>query len=122
MTTSSLIIFFFSSRRRHTRFKCDWSSDVCSSDLPKLYAEFSAHPASCANFSKFLCERLAAPCRKTRIVARLSARSEMLEAGGTLVDEGVHAFLLVLRGGKRRGKAALRADAVGHRGVECTRR
>src|SRR5260370_38097367 len=28
------VFFFFSSRRRHTRFKCDWSSDVCSSDLP----------------------------------------------------------------------------------------
>src|SRR2546430_3693869 len=27
------ICFFFSSRRRHTRFDCDWSSDVCSSDL-----------------------------------------------------------------------------------------
>src|SRR5688572_31408020 len=27
--------FFFSSRRRHTRFDCDWSSDVCSSDLNK---------------------------------------------------------------------------------------
>src|SRR5260370_29806897 len=27
-----LYFFFFSSRRRHTRFKCDWSSDVCSSD------------------------------------------------------------------------------------------
>src|SRR5436190_6994144 len=26
--------FFFSSRRRHTRSLCDWSSDVCSSDLP----------------------------------------------------------------------------------------
>src|SRR5689334_23980268 len=26
-------IFFFSSRRRHTRWNCDWSSDVCSSDL-----------------------------------------------------------------------------------------
>src|SRR5437588_6963105 len=25
--------FFFSSRRRHTRSLCDWSSDVCSSDL-----------------------------------------------------------------------------------------
>src|SRR6266568_2640776 len=25
--------FFFSSRRRHTRWNCDWSSDVCSSDL-----------------------------------------------------------------------------------------
>src|SRR5260370_757443 len=29
----SLCFFFFSSRRRHRRFKCDWSSDVCSSDL-----------------------------------------------------------------------------------------
>src|SRR5260370_21680499 len=27
------VFFFFSSRRRNTRFKCDWSSDVCSSDL-----------------------------------------------------------------------------------------
>src|SRR2546430_13824042 len=26
-------LFVFSSRRRHTRFDCDWSSDVCSSDL-----------------------------------------------------------------------------------------
>src|SRR5256886_1290097 len=25
--------FFFESRRRHTSFDCDWSSDVCSSDL-----------------------------------------------------------------------------------------
>src|SRR5256886_11630444 len=28
-----IFFFFFSSRRRHTRFDCDWSSDVCSSDL-----------------------------------------------------------------------------------------
>src|SRR5260221_6901810 len=27
------VFFFFSSRRRHTRSLCDWSSDVCSSDL-----------------------------------------------------------------------------------------
>src|SRR2546430_8978031 len=33
--SNTLIVkcFFFSSRRRHTRFDCDWSSDVCSSDL-----------------------------------------------------------------------------------------
>src|SRR5256886_3855122 len=31
--TSVVAFFFFSSRRRHTRFDCDWSSDVCSSDL-----------------------------------------------------------------------------------------
>src|SRR4051812_50064289 len=30
----ALLFFFFSSRRRHTRLTCDWSSDVCSSDLP----------------------------------------------------------------------------------------
>src|SRR5438034_1195521 len=29
----SIFFFFFSSRRRHTRSLCDWSSDVCSSDL-----------------------------------------------------------------------------------------
>src|SRR5215469_18288156 len=28
------VFFFFSSRRRHTRSLRDWSSDVCSSDLP----------------------------------------------------------------------------------------
>src|SRR5437588_813736 len=30
---ASMTQFFFSSRRRHTRSLCDWSSDVCSSDL-----------------------------------------------------------------------------------------
>src|SRR6266478_4078170 len=33
------VFFFFSSRRRHTRFDCDWSSDVCSSDLPSANPE-----------------------------------------------------------------------------------
>src|SRR5260221_8604733 len=31
--------FFFSSRRRHTRSLCDWSSDVCSSDLEIVKAQ-----------------------------------------------------------------------------------
>src|SRR5438034_11696683 len=30
------VFFFFSSRRRHTRSLCDWSSDVCSSDLERV--------------------------------------------------------------------------------------
>src|SRR5438270_2343866 len=34
--------FFFSSRRRHTRFDCDWSSDVCSSDLGTLLPAMTA--------------------------------------------------------------------------------
>src|SRR2546430_1343551 len=36
MMVSLYVSFFFSSRRRHTRFDCDWSSDVCSSDLAKV--------------------------------------------------------------------------------------
>src|SRR5256886_13422952 len=39
--------FFCSSRRRHTRFDCDWSSDVCSSDLcgwpTSLYLSDNGH-------------------------------------------------------------------------------
>src|SRR2546430_8681128 len=35
------LLFFFSSRRRHTRFDCDWSSDVCSSDLLKRFEAFA---------------------------------------------------------------------------------
>src|SRR5262249_59211251 len=31
------LFFFFSSRRRHTRLVSDWSSDVCSSDLPLTF-------------------------------------------------------------------------------------
>src|SRR2546430_7340818 len=38
--------FFFSSRRRHTRFDCDWSSDVCSSDLCCHNSPARANPAS----------------------------------------------------------------------------
>src|SRR5438034_4285270 len=33
MQCAVYFFFFFSSRRRHTRSLCDWSSDVCSSDL-----------------------------------------------------------------------------------------
>src|SRR5256886_9547173 len=33
------VFFFFSSRRRHTRFDCDWSSDVCSSDLLETFEQ-----------------------------------------------------------------------------------
>src|SRR2546427_2283062 len=37
LSSCFLFFFFFSSRRRHTRFDCDWSSDVCSSDLASIY-------------------------------------------------------------------------------------
>src|SRR2546430_4482524 len=41
---SSLFFFFFSSRRRHTRFDCDWSSDVSSSDLEVVVHDVEMDP------------------------------------------------------------------------------
>src|SRR5690606_18151689 len=38
-----VFFFFFSSRRRHTRFSRDWSSDVCSSDLPAKGTVYFLH-------------------------------------------------------------------------------
>src|SRR5438034_2987307 len=46
--------FFFSSRRRHTRSLCDWSSDVCSSDL-RQFAGFGSAAQTNARF-KYLLE------------------------------------------------------------------
>src|SRR2546430_10256362 len=47
-----MFFFFFSSRRRHTRFDCDWSSDVCSSDLLLFWMvqkELFSHTLRCTN-------------------------------------------------------------------------
>src|SRR2546430_7359835 len=38
-----VVVFFFSSRRRHTIFDCDWSSDVCSSDLTGIVENWHDH-------------------------------------------------------------------------------
>src|SRR5260370_13177918 len=43
---SALTSFFFARRRRQTRFKCDWSSDVCSSDLHAIGSGIHAQRAS----------------------------------------------------------------------------
>src|SRR5437588_7128419 len=48
LSSIPFVFFFFSSRRRHTRSLCDWSSDVCSSDLgaqKKSPATSEAHHA-----------------------------------------------------------------------------
>src|SRR5690349_23647455 len=41
----AFLAFFFSSRRRHTRSLRDWSSDVCSSDLPHAVCCCCTRPA-----------------------------------------------------------------------------
>src|SRR5256885_5461463 len=65
--------FFFSSRRRHTRLQGDWSSDVCSSDLP-------ARLLACAASSQ-RCRRPAARRPATRLASSCRLRSEERRVG-----------------------------------------
>src|SRR6516165_6103513 len=48
-----LSLFFFSSRRRHTTVDCDWSSDVCSSDLLPPRSPSVDHGSETANLPRF---------------------------------------------------------------------
>src|SRR2546430_6121487 len=108
-------IFFFSSRRRHTRFDCDWSSDVCSSDL-KLHREVVllagwgraillqiAHPLvaqGVADHSGFAAERWARVGRLKRTVEAMLAltfgtpeESAAAAAGINRIHDRVHGRL-----------------------------
>src|SRR5260370_42330209 len=51
---SLVTFFFFSSRRRHTRFKCDWSSDVCSSDLKNTLRNILSIETKAAHYAAAL--------------------------------------------------------------------
>src|SRR6266436_3705400 len=50
----NVFFFFFSSRRRHTRCSRDWSSDVCSSDLPGRSPAESTTPLKVGGTQKTL--------------------------------------------------------------------
>src|SRR5258707_11760047 len=56
MCVPLLVVFFFSSRRRHTRYWRDWSSDVCSSDLPHgaAFQILKRRPANAAQHQKVI--------------------------------------------------------------------
>src|SRR6266478_10158733 len=76
--------FFFSSRRRHTRFDCDWSSDVCSSDLQK-------HADARVNGGKPQVRGIAG-------IRKLVRKANIRFSGMKRVSDGVEAFALVNRG------------------------
>src|SRR5438034_776955 len=72
MSISMFCIFFFSSRRRHTRSLCDWSSDVCSSDL--VWKQLSSTmPSDPFHFALGRDRKLVKPARKKRVL-RLCTR------------------------------------------------
>src|SRR6266568_5817346 len=74
MKRCNIVCFFFSSRRRHTRWNCDWSSDVCSSDL-------ALEPARNARTG-----RQAASDRNIAVAGyeRCDQREERIEIGGEI--------------------------------------
>src|SRR5207249_8922890 len=97
--------FFFSSRRRHTRSKRDWSSDVCSSDLPLLShkirststtktgtSRFRQSPAptrwlGCGEFT-IACSNRAPAANAGIKIGRASCRERVWVAGGAGGVEG----------------------------------
>src|SRR5438309_11429858 len=79
------VLFFFSSIRRHTRWNCDWSSVVCSSDLASDQSADQAKPQSQQQAEEQRRERNREQGRAERIPVRPGAprkdRSEERRVG-----------------------------------------
>src|SRR2546430_8865417 len=94
------LAFFFSSRRRHTRFDCDWSSDVCSSDL--------LPPVSVRATTS---EALALALRRRRIIIRHATGDRII------------ALIEIVSPGNKESQAMLEARSEERRvGKECRSR
>src|SRR6202012_6201421 len=91
------LLLFFSSRRRHTRSLCDWSSDVCSSDLAGRSA------------------RIALRSRGARRDARAGGRSEERRVGKS-VDLGGRRIIKKKKKEQGRRGAAASGGGVSWRG------
>src|SRR5437879_10427924 len=72
--------FFFSSRRRHTRYIGDWSSDVCSSDLPTTGSTIT-HAIWCLYFWN--------ACSTADRLLKGRATVNMMNSSGTPADPGI---------------------------------
>src|SRR2546430_9491060 len=88
----AVCLFFFSSRRRHTRFDCDWSSDVCSSDLDENCppAEEPFHVRSRMTAWQIMCLRhrvapAAGPISSDRTLGDGTLKRPMLQIGRAVV-------------------------------------
>src|SRR5690242_20886345 len=80
--------FFFSSRRRHTRLTCDWSSDVCSSDLTNWSIGFvtsrlnsSPGPSGTTLTPDMSCSGTSSKKSAGRVTPASSSRSEERRVG-----------------------------------------
>src|SRR6266481_1318368 len=83
-----IILFFFSSRRRHTRWNCDWSSDVCSSDLGAPGTSGSGGRSECACRGKGLQGALRDVPRPAERAQDRGGAGNVSGAAGTLQRHG----------------------------------
>src|SRR5256886_9727826 len=90
-STAHKCSFFFSSRRRHTRFDCDWSSDVCSSDLTLGLSGHITRLHSLAELEQYI--KAGIP-----VVTSQSFRADELDGAGY----GTSGHLMVIRSEERR--------------------
>src|SRR5260221_4130090 len=81
------LFFFFSSRRRHTRSLCDWSSDVCSSDLAVAEARPRRRRRPGAAGPPGAGERGADPADHRRVRAAGERGADVGHAGGPGVQD-----------------------------------
>src|SRR6266446_9615570 len=112
------LFFFFSSRRRHTRLQGDWSSDVCSSDLPHLARLEDGLEAALSRLRPGLLDELRGEIGPHDLEpARGELEGDAAVAAGDVQDpegaggpEGLHEEIRLLAGGLFR--------AIAHPGVE----
>src|SRR5690242_7562026 len=85
--------FFFSSRRRHTRLTCDWSSDVCSSDLGNGVELVKLNVPHTPEHVEWLCERMhagdkvACAADMLSLASERSLRKRLARQGAELVED-----------------------------------
>src|SRR6266478_8977449 len=112
------VFFFFSSRRRHTRFDCDWSSDVCSSDLDAvrvIFGDTDATPFGLGAFAsrQAVCGGGAVTRAARALRERITAiAAHLLEAA--VADLEVADGRIAVRGMPGRGVSMLDVARVAH--------
>src|SRR5690625_7451321 len=81
------VFFFFSSRRRHTRWPRDWSSDVCSSDLPPVRIPPLLRVETRSDGSDGVCKIGRASCRERVSISVVAVSLKKKTAAAASIDD-----------------------------------
>src|ERR671910_347769 len=85
--------FFFSSRRRHTRLQGDWSSDVCSSDLPVGLGAQNFYPENEGAFTGEVSPTMLIDVGCQYVIIGHSERRHKMGEDDAFINRKVHAGL-----------------------------